>query len=707
MSTTDTILRRFRLADIHPGENAREEFDLPKLHELAESLKHTPGGTLQPLLGVLRPDGESVDLIAGERRLRAAEIAGLADLEVKLMPKPTRKEWLKYNFVENLQREDLKPLEKAKRVKMMLEMTDEETGTPAYSRASLAAEMGMAPIMVTHYMNLLKVSPKLQAAVNEGLDMKVAALIGSLPAELHERAERDMVFRAWGGPMTQDKAVAHVAEQFRRDLRKAQFDREDAELVPDAGACGACPFFGGQRDDVEGKAKGYTCLNPACFDRKQQAHVDKVLARAGETGQRVLGQTETRRIFEEYNNAVKPGSGYVDIATSPDANLLRETRATPPVWDKILKESGVPVIVATDHAGKVRRLVESKLAVAAAMDTTHAKLFKENAATKMATSLDEQKHEKQITRAANQARETAKIEACGELLQALSTPWTRPVRLALIEQLMNGGHTVEDTEMLCRILKPDAKPGNDARAKLNELIESCLPREEQLDGFIILVKNIRSIRFNGFSHVENYMKEFCEFAGFNAKVWRGKIEARVKDAEAAAKKAIKAKEKPEKKAKGKGPRAESGESKPDHELPLSKVARQGITVGTPGPEWMDVFDADKGPKSKGSRGKSANAADYQAAAEERTVPSTKAGRKAAVEELKDALDKAPGIPGGKIGKPEGWNAADVEAGAKLIKAGTHKIADLIGPPPIRKEKLKLKNYNAVRLRLMRKAGKVK
>lgn len=612
MSTTETTLRRFRLADIHPGENAREEFDQAKLQELAESLKHTPGGTLQPLLGVLRPDGESVDLIAGERRLRAAEIAGLTDLEVKLMPKPTRKEWLKYNFVENLQREDLKPLEKARRVKMMLEMTDAETGLPAYSRAGLAAEIGVSGQTITNYMHLLNASPKLQAAVNDGLEMKVAALIGSLPAELHERAEKDIVFRSWGGPMTRDKAIAYVAEQYRRDLRKAQFDREDADLVPDAGPCGQCPYFGGQGDDVEGKAKGYTCLNPACFDRKQQAHVDKVLTRATEEGRQVLGQTETRRLFEEYNNAVKPGSGYVDLAAAPDANLLRETRATPPVWDKILKDAGVRVVVATDHTGKVRRLVESKVAVVAALETPHGKLFKENAATKMATSLDEQKHEKQITRAANKAREDAKIEACGELLQALSVPWTREVRLALIEQLINGGHTVEDTEMLCRILKPDAKPGGDARAKLNELVESCLPRDEQLDGFILLVKNVRFIRFHGFSHVENSMKEFCAFAGFNAKLWRGKIEARVKEAEAAAKKAIKAKEKPVKPAK----KAKAKEPGEEGDGPIMAAAKRGIKVGEPGPEWMETFDADKGPgmMGRGPRGKSANAKDYAKAA---------------------------------------------------------------------------------------------
>jgi ParB/RepB/Spo0J family partition protein len=545
------IVRRFPLGKIHVDANARQVFDQAKLQELADSLKDTKG-VLQPLLGTLREDGD-VDLIAGERRLRASELAGFPDVEVKIVPRPTLKDRLKWNLVENLIREDLRPLEKARRVKELLELTDEGTGQLVYNRATLAEELGISADSVARYENILKTSEKLQKEVDEGkLDILIGALIGGLPAGLHERAEKEIVFRHWGGPMRRDEAQKHVAEHYRRDLRKGQFNREDGELVPDAGPCSGCPYFGGNREDVPGKARGYTCLNPECFDRKQQAFVDRAARLAEESGTKVLPQTLTNKVFQSYNNTVNPASGYVELKAVPDGYLLKNPDGDKPTWEKILKGAGVPEIVAFDHAGQVRRLAEVKVAVEAAKLSDHAGLFKKTAAAAV-ESPDSKKNEMQITKAKNKAQKAVLLEGLGEMFQAFTSQgWSNDVRLVLLRDICSN-QTKDDLELLCQILQPDLKGSSGTHKKLEELMEAKLDTAAKLDGFLLIARNIRSIHFNGFHYTddssyrgEDDMRAYCRWAGFDADAWDKKMGQRIKDAERDAKAAIKEKAKAEK-----------------------------------------------------------------------------------------------------------------------------------------------------------------
>lgn len=557
--TTEPNVKRFALDKIYVEGNAREDFDPGKLQELAESIKDTRG-SLQPLLGTLMPDGR-VKLIAGNRRLIATGMAGLTEVEVKLMPVVTRKEFLKWNLVENVQREDLKPLEKSKRIKEMLELTDEESGLPVYNRASLAHEIGLSAESIGKFENLLKAPEKVQKAVNdEGLDYTVAALIGALPVGLHDRAQKEIVFRHWGGPMKREEAQKHVAT-YRRDLRKAQFDQKDAELVPDAGPCEACPFFGKNRDDVDGKSRGYTCLNPECFEGKQQAHVNRVAANATEAGTQVLGQNMTDRVFQDWNNQVNPSSGYVDQKDVPDGYLLKDPKVKMPKWEKILEGAGVPVVIGFDHEGKVRRLVELKLAVEAVKHGDHADKFKTNAAANLET-VDDKKHTAQISRAKNKAGAAALLEGCCELLSSFSCQrWNREVRLAFLTQICEAGHTKDDMELLCQILQPDLKSVSNPAQKLPELVELYVTTDEQLDAFILIARNIRHIRYQGFHHITHSMTAYCEWSGFDAEAWQTKSEERIKEAERAAKKAIRDKEKAIQRGKEKAAQMAKGKGK--------------------------------------------------------------------------------------------------------------------------------------------------
>lgn len=106
-------------------QQPRKEFDEVKLLELADSIRQY--GVLQPLMVVRReeetPSGIAAhyELIAGERRLRAARLAGLRDVPVLIREEPPEKVKLEMALVENLQREDLNPLDRAEAFRRLAE----------------------------------------------------------------------------------------------------------------------------------------------------------------------------------------------------------------------------------------------------------------------------------------------------------------------------------------------------------------------------------------------------------------------------------------------------------------------------------------------------------------------------------------------------------------------------------------------------------
>src|SRR5262245_4964087 len=100
--------QRVAIARIRPNpRQPRTSFDEAALHELAASIRAQ--GILQPLL--VRPDGDGqFELVAGERRLRAAHLAGLTDVPIVIREVSDR-ESLELALIENIQRDDLSPLE--------------------------------------------------------------------------------------------------------------------------------------------------------------------------------------------------------------------------------------------------------------------------------------------------------------------------------------------------------------------------------------------------------------------------------------------------------------------------------------------------------------------------------------------------------------------------------------------------------------------
>jgi ParB family transcriptional regulator, chromosome partitioning protein len=139
-------------------EQPRHDFDETSLSELAASVKMHD--IIQPLTVTKLTNGK-YRIIAGERRYRAAKIAGLTDVPVYIREAKDSKV-LELALLENLQREDLNAIEIALGYKQLMDELD-------YTQDQLAERMGKERSTVTNYIRLLKLPPDIQAAVRNGI----------------------------------------------------------------------------------------------------------------------------------------------------------------------------------------------------------------------------------------------------------------------------------------------------------------------------------------------------------------------------------------------------------------------------------------------------------------------------------------------------------------------------------------------------------
>lgn len=551
----EPLVKLYALGDIVPGKNAREEFDPVELQELADTLKSTRGA-LQPASGWLREDGK-VELIAGERRWRAYPLAGFTEMPVMLRDKPTDQEQLLWGLIENNSRVNLKPLELARAVKGLMDLRTTE-GAASYTESGLNKELGKDPNFVRRCLNLLATSKKAQEAVNTGtVDVQVAALVGSLPISCREEAEKQIIFRTWGGPMKKDEAAKHVANNFRRDLRKASFDREDDTLLPGVPKCADCPNWGGRREDVEGKGRVNVCMDPGCFEQKQQKAAE-VIRRHAENDPNVKVLNNGASLFNSWDDELGYDSPYVELKASPAASMLADPKSKAPKWEKIVEESDLKVVVAFDRKGQARRLVEAKLALAAARQSEYGPMFKADAG-KGIKGTDDKRQELAVTKARNAAHDECIREELGAFMECLSVPWTRSHFEQLWRLVLARDSQKDDLDMLCRVLKPDLKRIPDPGKQLNELVET-LTRPEQLCALIVLTMKVRTIRMNGFKDYSVPL-DLAELVEFDWVVSDGRLRSRCAAAEKQAKAEFR--EKTKAADKGKKPSGSTAARKPD------------------------------------------------------------------------------------------------------------------------------------------------
>lgn len=163
----------------------RQEFDRELLQELADSIREN--GVIQPV--ILRGKGDRYELIAGERRWRASQLAGLQKIPA-VIKSVTDERVLELALIENIQREDLNPLEMARGYQLLVE----EHGL---TQDQIAKKVGKKRSSVANYLRLLKLPEGVRGLLASGkLEMGHArALAGVEDGSIVDRLAKDVVAR--------------------------------------------------------------------------------------------------------------------------------------------------------------------------------------------------------------------------------------------------------------------------------------------------------------------------------------------------------------------------------------------------------------------------------------------------------------------------------------------------------------------------------
>jgi ParB family chromosome partitioning protein len=162
----------------------RKDFSPEALRELADSIKEQ--GIVQPL--IVREREGHLELIAGERRWRAAQLLGLAEVPAILRQADDRAV-LELALIENLQRENLNPLEEAQGYSQLI-------GQFQLKQEEVATKVGKSRAVVANALRLLKLPVSIQASIREGrLSVGHAKVILGLASEANQRAAAERIIK--------------------------------------------------------------------------------------------------------------------------------------------------------------------------------------------------------------------------------------------------------------------------------------------------------------------------------------------------------------------------------------------------------------------------------------------------------------------------------------------------------------------------------
>jgi ParB/RepB/Spo0J family partition protein len=343
------MLRMIPINNIEPSPtNPRKHFDPAKLQELADSISEH--GLVEPIL--VRPIRQSYlledcfQLVAGERRWRAAKLAGLTQIEAKVRDLDD-KAVLEIQFIENLQRADLSPIEEAEGYKRLLD----EHG---YTADSLAGKLAKSKSYVYGRLKLCNLPEAALDALAKGLlPATIGELIGRLPSmEMRQKFWDDNYWdigKDWFEMPSFRDVKMEIERGYMRELKSAPWNKKDANLVSDAVACINCPKMTGNNRAEYPDARADMCTDTGCFNLKLKAHYARQVERAEKSGAKVLSEDESARLFNRAGNIVWLTSAaynkYVELKDQPSQD--KEKRS----WKQLL-DGHVGTVIAIDPQGK-------------------------------------------------------------------------------------------------------------------------------------------------------------------------------------------------------------------------------------------------------------------------------------------------------------------------------------------------------------------
>lgn len=279
VSTNPTITNEYCnlpiAALVESPTNPRRRFNEENLQELANSLQSQ--GVLAPLL-VRELEENKYEVVAGARRLRAARIAALESVPVRIVELSDAAA-IEAQCVENLQREDIHPLEEALGFRALLDLKD-----AAYTPATIAARSGKSEAYVLGRIRLTELTPPIaEAFLADRIGIGHALLIAKLPAAQQQTAFTAAFRSMWTSEGNQQVLIpvrelaAWIESNILLELADAPFSKQDEKLLPDAGACTVCAKRTGFNTLLFADVHKDSCTDPVCFQAKLDAHIAQTI----------------------------------------------------------------------------------------------------------------------------------------------------------------------------------------------------------------------------------------------------------------------------------------------------------------------------------------------------------------------------------------------------------------------------------------------
>lgn len=335
--------------------NPRKTFSQLKLTEMAETIALV--GVMQEIL--VRPmwAGDVMthyEIVFGHRRYRASVLAGVSTIPA-MIRELTDVQSARLQAIENLQREDLDPLEEAQGYADLL-------NTPGVNALEVGKQIGKSKTYIYSQMKLLKLCEVGKRLVRCGvLKPELAIEVGRLTTEdLQIEALKMLVGYAdislAASELWEENPPDHfsimsfrrgreaIEQRYRKHLKNAIFGRSIMFLVADRPDCNSCEDRAGNIPEIKATGdRGDLCTNPVCFEQKTQAHLAQVAADAAQLGP-VVAADDARALVNTYDDSLDDEVEYLEL-DAENFRMVDDTETVRAALGKKLKPTDIVRIV--------------------------------------------------------------------------------------------------------------------------------------------------------------------------------------------------------------------------------------------------------------------------------------------------------------------------------------------------------------------------
>jgi len=308
------------------------------------------------------------EVVAGERRWRACQLAELPTM-LMFVREMSDQAVLEMQLVENIEREDLDPMEEAEGFALLREKL-------GYTVEQIADKMGKGrgPSYVRKRMKLLDLTPESREAMYDGtLQLSTGLLVARYPAEKQAAAIKHiagMATKAADGTLVpapfRDVSLA-LYRKFATILKTAAFDTSDPGLVLTAGPCTLCSKRTRAHEDLFAEATDAgedSCLDSACWQDKKTAHVQRIRADAQARGLQVMDESEALEVAPSPFSSYRSGytrltdTAYTEVGDDGEERVVTYADALRAQGRKAPK----PVVLINPHTAKAEELIPDDVA---------------------------------------------------------------------------------------------------------------------------------------------------------------------------------------------------------------------------------------------------------------------------------------------------------------------------------------------------------